>query len=239
MQQEAPVFTCLIVDDDPFDRLVIESELAKYPFLQVKGSFSHPLEARSLMDVVNIQLLILDIDMPLVNGLDLLRSLPDPIPCIFVTSHPEFALEGFELHALDYLLKPLKADRFRQAVLRAKEYLEIKAKAQLYELHFEEDFLGFKESGTYNRVRISEILYLEALKDYTKVITRAKRYVTLANLRTFSEKLPTAKFLRIHRSYVVAVDKIRQVDPHELLVEDSWLPIGKTFRADVARFLGL
>ncbi|MBC7919864.1 MAG: response regulator transcription factor [Ferruginibacter sp.] len=237
MQAEAPAITCLVVDDDPLDRLVIENELAKYPFLRLKGSFSHPLEARPLITRASVQLLFLDVDMPLVSGLELLKSLPEPIPCIFVTSHPEFALEGFEMHALDYLLKPLRADRFRQAVLRAKEFLEIQTKAHLYELHFENDFLGFKEGGTYNRVRMSEVLYLEALKDYTKVITRGKKYVTLANLRNFSEKLPPEKFLRIHRSFVVAVDKIRQVEQHELLLGDTWLPIGKTFRQEVVRFL--
>jgi DNA-binding LytR/AlgR family response regulator len=157
--------------------------------------------------------------------------------CIFITAHPEYALEGFEAHALDYIVKPLKFERFEKAILRAKEYLEIKKKAILYDLEFGNNLLTIKEGTTIIQIKINDIIYLEALGDYTKIITPDKKYLTLHNLKNFIEKLPEKKFVRIHRSFAVAKDKITRLDQNELILEKVKLPIGKTFRREMNKYL--
>ena len=232
------LITCAIVDDNELDRLAIEAYLEQFPFVQLKGSFANPLECLEIIQKKNVQLLFLDIDMPYINGLEFLASLKHPPLCIFITAHPEYALEGFETHALDFLLKPVKPERFERSVMRAREFLQIKNKALLYDVHFADDFLIIKESYDLIQIKISEIIYLEALKDYTKVITPAKTYLTLSNLKNFFEKLPVNRFLRVHRSFAVAINQIRKLEQNELiLLENSKLPVGKTFRQDINRIL--
>ena len=226
-----------IIDDDELDRLTIESYLEQYSFISVDGSFSNPLDCVELIRKKNIKLLFLDIDMPVINGIDFLNSLTNPPACIFITSHPEFALEGFENFALDFLLKPVKPDRFDKAIKRAKEFLQIQEKALLYDVHFADDFLVIKESYDLIQIKISDIIYLEALKDYTKVITLQKTYLTLSTLKHFFEKLPVNRFLRIHRSFAVAMSQVKKMEQNELLLENIRLPIGKTFRNEIHKII--
>ena len=131
----------------------------------------------------------------------------------------------------------MRAERFERSVLRAKEFLQIQDKARLYDVHFADDFLTIKESYDLIQIKISDIIYLEALKDYTKVITRAKTYLTLSNLKNFIEKLPVSRFLRIHRSFAVAINQIRKLEQNELLLDNFRLPVGKTFRNDITEIL--
>lgn len=231
------VIHCAIIEDDELDRITTESFINQIPFLKLDGSFSSALDAAGFINNGGIHVLLMDIDLPLINGLDFYKLLPSAPLCIFITAHPEFALDGFEAHALDFIVKPLKFERFVQAVQRAKEYLEIKEKAVLYDISFENNRLLIKEGTSIIQLKINEILYLEALGDYTKIITREKRYVTLHSLKNLIENLPENKFLRIHRSFAVAVDKISKVKDNELIINDRKLPVGKTFRRDVNKYL--
>ncbi len=231
------VISSFIIDDDELDRLAIEAHLEQYPYIKLEGSFASPFECLELIRKKNIKLLFLDIDMPGINGIDFLNSLENPPLCIFITSHPEYALEGFETHALDYLLKPVKIDRFDRSIKRAREFLQIKNKALLYDVHFADDFLTIKESYDLIQIKISDIIYLEALKDYTKVITPQKTYLTLSNLKNFFEKLPGNRFLRIHRSFAVSINQIKKMEQNELLVSKVRLPVGRTFRNEVNQYL--
>jgi len=228
---------CIIIEDDELDRKTNEHFVEQISFLQLIGSYENVLEALTVLKSTDIQLILMDIDMPVLNGLDFFKSLAKPPLCIFITSHPEYALEGFETHALDYIVKPLKFERFEHAVGRVKEYLEIKEKAVLYDIEFGANILSFKEGTSTIQLRFSDILYLEALGDYTKVITREKKYLTLQNLKTFIEKLPESKFLRIHRSFAVAMDKVNVLKDNELVLDNIKLPVGKTFRRAVNKCL--
>ena len=232
-----PAISCIIVEDDDLDRKTTENFIQQISFLQLIGSFSDALDASGAIKNSNVQLLLMDIDMPVVNGLDFFKSLPDPPLCIFITAHPEYALEGFESHAFDYIVKPLKFERFKQAVYRAQEYLEIKGKAALYDIEFGNNRLSVKDGTTTIQLKITDIIYLEALGDYTKIITSEKMYMTLHNLKTFIEKLPEEKFLRIHRSFAVAVDRIKLLKDNELVLDNVKLPVGKTFRRIVNKYL--
>ena len=232
-----PNVSCIIIEDDELDRKAVEYFVQQISFLQLVGSFENVLEAQPVLRTADIQLILTDIDMPVLNGLDFFKSLTNPPLCIFITSHPEYALDGFESHALDYIVKPLKFGRFEQAVNRAREYLEIKGKAALYTIEIENNMLFFKEGTSTIHLRFSDILYLEALGDYTKIITPEKKYLTLQNLKTFIEKLPESKFLRIHRSFAVAMDKVKIIKDNEMIVGNITLPVGKTFRRYVNKCL--
>jgi DNA-binding LytR/AlgR family response regulator len=228
---------CAIIEDDELDRKVTERFVRQIPFLHLTGSFENVLDAQSILKNNNIRLLLMDIDMPVLNGLEFFKSLANAPLCIFITAHPEYALEGFETQALDYIVKPLKLERFEQAVNRAKEYLEIREKAALYDIEFGKNTLSIKEGTATIQLKITDIIYLEALGDYTKVITAHKMYLTLHNLKSFIEKLPEQKFLRIHRSFAVAIDRIKLLKDNELVLDNVKLPVGKTFRRAVNKYL--
>jgi len=232
-----PNVSCIIIEDDEFDRKAVEYFVQQISFLQLIGSYENVLEAQPVLRAADIQLILTDIDMPVLNGLDFFKSLTNPPLCIFITSHPEYALDGFESQAFDYIVKPLKFGRFEQAANRAREYLEIKGKAALYTIEIENNMLFFKEGTSTIQLKFSDILYLEALGDYTKIITPEKKYLTLQNLKTFIEKLPESKFLRIHRSFAVAMDKVKIIKDNEMIVGNITLPVGKTFRRYVNKCL--
>lgn len=228
---------CILIEDNFSDRKSTENYITKIPFLNLIGSYTDACEAEPALEENNVHLILLDIDIPKINGIDYLRTARPNICCIIITAHPEYAIDGFEARALDYIVKPLKFERFEKAIERAKEYLEIINKAVKYDLEFGNNLLTIKEGATTFQIKINEIVYLEALGDYTKIITIEKKYLTLHNLKNFIEKLPENKFLRIHRSFAVARDKILKLDQNELILEKIRLPIGKTYRRDLNRNL--
>jgi len=228
---------CVIIEDTLVDRLLLEEYLSRYSFITVAGSFANPLESVEHLKTHVTNLLFIDVDMPVLSGIDFLKSMTNPPPSILVTVHPEFAIDAFDIQAIDYLLKPVKPDRLDKAIQRAIELQEIKSKALQYNLHFENDYLMIKEGTAVNKVHVADIVYLEALTNYTKVITEQKKYITLNNLKSFMDHLPENKFLRIHRSYAVAVNKIRGLYKNELLVGEQRLPLGKTYRQQVKKLI--
>lgn len=228
---------CIIIEDDELDREIAENFLERIPFIKLIGSFSNAVEAIGLIRSSSIQVLLMDIDLPTINGIEFIGLLPSPPLFIFITAHPEYALEGYDIHALDFIVKPLKFERLEQAIIRAKDYIEIKEKATLYDIGFENNQLLIKEGTSIIQLKINEIIYLEALGDYTKIITHEKMYVTLHSLKNFIDKLPENRFLRIHRSFAVAIDKISKLKDNELILNDRKLPVGKTFRREVNKYL--
>ncbi len=231
------LINCVIVDDDELDRLAVEICLEQVPFVKILGSFTNPVECLEILKSNIVHLLLLDIDMPVLNGVQFLKALQKPPVCIFITAHPEYALKGFETHAFDFIVKPVVGHRLENSLLRVREYLQIQQKAKLYDIQFADNYLVIKESYDIIQIKVSDIIYLEALKDYTKIITPAKTYLTLSNLKNFFEKLPGDRFLRIHRSFAVAVSQIRKLENNELLLDDFRLPVGKTFRNEINRAL--
>jgi DNA-binding LytR/AlgR family response regulator len=228
---------CIIIDDEEIDRLLIKDYVETSRNLKLFGTYSNAVESLNAMRTENIDLLFLDIDMPIINGIDFLKKFERHPLCIFITSHPEFALDAFELHAVDYLLKPVKKGRFDVAVERADELISIRKKALDYDLNFEKETLTIKEGTSINKVKVNDIIYLEALTNYTKVVTVARKFITLKNLKSFLEELPPDKFLRIHRSYAVAKNKISSLQYDEVVIEGHELPLGKTYRKQIKRFL--
>jgi DNA-binding LytR/AlgR family response regulator len=231
------ILHCVIIDDNRLDRMLLEEYISRHSFLKIAGSFHNAVESLEFIQQGNIDLLFIDVDMPVINGIDFLKSLQNPPPCIFVTVHPEFAIDAFDIQAIDYLLKPVRQERLDRAIQRTLELFEIKAKAVEYSLRFENDFLMIKEGTSVSKVNIHEIIYLEALTNYTKIITVSKNHITLNNLKNFLDHLPMDRFLRIHRSYAVAIDKIQGLDGNDLVIAQHRLPLGKTYRYEVKKLI--
>ena len=182
--------------------------------------------------------LFLDIDLGAANGFEFFRSLAAPPLTVFVTSHPEYALESIEAEAFDYILKPLTDERLARTAARLLDHQLLCHKATLYELHVGAEYLNIREGHRTSRVPVQDIVYLEALDNYTRIHTAQRRYLTLANLGSLCEQLPAARFVRIHRTYAVAVAQVRQLGSAEVLVGGTLLPVGRTYRPQVAAALG-
>ena len=226
----------IAVDDNPVDLLILKECAAGFPFLEHLGSFPNAAQAVDYMDSTRPDLIFLDIEMAGLTGIDLFRQVKEKVPmAVFITSHAEFALEGFELSALDYIIKPLSAERFAETARRIEEFWSMKQKAAAYEVLFEKESLTIKEGHSQVRLPQEEIIYLEAMQDYTKVVTAKKNYLTLTTLTHFLEKISNNNFLRVHRSYAVAVRKISEIHSNKLVCGNNTIPIGKTYRATVAQ----
>jgi DNA-binding LytR/AlgR family response regulator len=231
-------YTCIIVDDNELDRLTLVSYVRRYPFIQITGVFESAAQvlAHTQKNAVP-DVLFLDIDMPGMNGLDLRKQLGQIPACIFVTSHPEFALEGFETAALDYIVKPLKADRFAKAMERLEHFLEMHFKAELLDYTLGEDTLFIKDGHNHIKLQLYEIIYLEALKDYTGIVTRKKKYCVLTPLGNLLKEKAFQTFIRIHRSYAIQKHFIKEISAREVMVNDMLLPVGRSYKETVEKLL--
>lgn len=228
---------CLIVDDDEMDRMNIEDYVTHCSDLKLLGSFSNPVESMELLKTQKIDLLFLDIDMPVMDGISFLKKIENPPLCIYVTSFRDYAADAYDAHAVDYLLKPVKQERFDEAIKRIKEILVLNKKAQYYDLHFEDGQVTIRVGNAIHKVLISDIIFLEALANWTKVVASGQKYITLYNLKNFLQELPRDKFLRVHRSYAVAKNKINKLQNNELHLGEHNVPVGKTYRQSVLNFL--
>jgi DNA-binding LytR/AlgR family response regulator len=234
---ELKKISCIIIEDKAVDAAYLESFVLKETLFDYKGSFLNAMEANAFVRTNQPQLIFMDIDMPIMSGMEYFKQL-DPAPlCIFVTAHSEYAWEGFEAQAFDFILKPVKAERFNSSVERLKEYLALQGRADLYDSQIEENTISIKEGFTKHIIYLKDILYIEALKDYSKVVTADKKIMTLSKLKHFVDKLPPAQFTRVHRSYAVAINKIEKVEVNDLFIRKIKIPVGKTFRNGLKTFL--
>ena len=231
-------YTCVIADDDELDRLTLVSYVRRHPFIRIAGVFESPALALAFVQKGEApDVLFLDIDMPGMNGFELRKQLNQIPACIFVTSHPEFALEGFEMAALDYLVKPLKPDRFAKAMERLEHFLEIHFKAELLDYTLGEDTLFIKDGHNHIKLQLHDIIYLEALKDYTGIVTRKKKYCVLTPLGNLLKEKAFQTFIRIHRSYAIQKHFIKEISSREVMVNDMLLPVGRSYRDTVEKLL--
>jgi two-component system, LytTR family, response regulator len=233
-------YTCIIVDDSQMDRLAVQAFLEEYSFLKLAGSFASARESLEHIRVAGVpDAIFLDVDMPEKNGLELREELRIIPACIFVTAHPQFALEGFELAALDYLVKPLREDRFETAMRRLQEYLELHHKAELLDFTLGESTLFIKDGFNKVKLQINEIVYLEALKDYTGIITKHRKYCVLSPLGTLIKEKAFQSFVRIHRSYAIHRQAVSEISSKGVRVNDILLPIGKSYKDSVDKFFSV
>jgi DNA-binding LytR/AlgR family response regulator len=223
-------YNCIILDDDELDRLTIFSFARKYPFLNIAGTFASAKEALPVIDSKNIDIILSDIDMPGLSGLDFRRKLLQVPVCIFITSYPDNAVESFELAALDFIVKPLTAERFDAAIKRAKQYLDIREKASKVESNPGENSIFIKDGYQSIKVSLNDILYLEALKDYTRVATEEKNHYVLCPISNLLKEKKFQSFIRIHRSFAVQRQLIKKITPYEVTVNSISIPIGRSYK---------
>ncbi len=218
----------IIVDDDEIDRCAVETEAARFPFLQLLFSCSHPLEGAELIKRFNPDVVFVDIEMPDISGLELVSLCRNShMQPVFITSHPEFAVESYNLEAFDYLVKPFSSERFARCVLRLRDFISLKGKAYSFDEEKESGFIIVKQGYEKHRLQLKDIQYLEAMKDYTRIKTSEKTFLVLSTLSGMLEQLPADQFLRIHRSFVVNVDKVTEVAGNSVYVQSVELPLGK------------
>lgn len=238
---------CIIVEDEPLARNLLEQYIQKLPYLELVKSFSNPLEALDFLDVNTIDLLISDIQMPELTGISLLKVLPVKPLIILTTAYPEYALEGYELDVMDYLLKPITFERFLQAMEKAKSRLQVIRQAVVQEAIPVKPFIFVKDRTKLVKVKLEDIVYIEGLKDYIIIYTKDKRIVPLQTLKSFENQLPTNQFIRIHNSYIVSFDAIEAIDKEKVQIvpityqtgtpAKTFLPISDTYRKAFKEFI--
>ncbi|MBS1750896.1 MAG: response regulator transcription factor [Bacteroidetes bacterium] len=224
------VFNCFIVDDDEVDRLSTIAFCRRYPFLQVTGVFETGLTALEAAYLHPPDVLFLDIDMEDITGLELRERLLNIPVCIFITAYPDYAIESFEKAALDFLIKPLSANRFAITMERLEQYLVLYNKARLLDYTLGGDAVFIKEGHSQVKILLHEILYLEALKDYSGIVTASKKYCILSTLTGLLEQKAFTSFVRIHRSYAVQKNYITKITAKEVFIKDIALPLGGIYK---------
>jgi len=227
------MFKCVIIDDDEQSRRILEHYVETTSFLTCIASFASSKQGLSyLINNKEVDILYLDIDMPELSGLDLLRALPRIPVTVFTTSHTDFALTAFELQASDYLVKPVDYPRFAKSAANLVERLRMVPSKSGEMLLPEEDNVFIKVNNRMVRISTSDILYIEALNDYVLVTTDQRQYILDTTMRAIEEKLPDDKFSRIHRSFIVNIKKIEAIEDNSVIIKTKFIPISRTYQQD-------
>lgn len=222
---------CVIVDDDEIDRLTVVAYVKKFPQFEIQGIYASAEEVLYKINSEKVDVLFMDVDMPGISGLELRQKLNEIPVGIFITSYAEHAVESFELEALDFIVKPLKLERFSQTVSRIEKFMEINEKANLFESSLGGDAIYIKEGHEQVKIKLHDILYLEALKDYTLVVTNQKRHCVLSTLGTLLKDDSFSSFVRVHRSYAVQKQYIDKISTQEIsLNQNTKIPVGRSYK---------
>lgn len=230
----AKKYTCIIIDDDEIDRLTVLSFAKKFAVLDILGVFESAEDALPFIEKEKVDILFLDIDMPGLNGIEFRKQTLEIPICIFITAHPEHAVESFQIETLDFIVKPLKLDRFAQTVSRIEEFMEVRLKASLFEASIGGDTIYIKEGHEQTKVKLHEILYLEALKDYTLIITDKKRHCVLSSIGNLLKEDHFQSFIRIHRSYAVQKQFIQKMNSTEIILNNNVsIPVGRSYKENL------
>ena len=202
---------CLIVDDEPLAQQVIETYIQKMPSLVLVGKCDNAMEAYEVLHNEKIDVMFLDIQMPVITGVEFLRTLQNPPAVIFTTAYPDFAMEGYDLNITDYLLKPVSFERFLKAVNKATEHIALQQQSVQEVEATATDYFFVKEDSKLVKINFSDIDHIECMKDYAKIFTKQRMIVTHHTMKRFEEVLPPLQFVRIHRSYIVNIPSIQSI----------------------------
>jgi len=226
--------TCIIVDDEPLARQGLELNIANVESLQLLGTFSNALAASDFLRKENVDLMFLDINMPELSGLDFLKSLREAPMVIFTTAYPQYALESYELDAIDYLVKPIRIERFLKAVNKAENYLKLLqqdgSSSQVEKI--EDDYVFIKADRKFIKIFFRDILFIEGLKDYVVIHTAEKKVITSMNVKTIAAQLPPAIFSRVSKSYIINTTHISSFDNELIYIGSHEIPLGQSFKED-------
>jgi two-component system LytT family response regulator len=234
---------CLIVDDEPLALHILEDYISKIPFLQLVKATTNPIEALTIVQEKGADLVFLDVQMPELSGIQFLRISNGKAKVILTTAYPQYALEGYELDVIDYLLKPIAFDRFFKAVQKAQTIMQpannhVQAEpAQQPRQDFLSDFIFVKTEHKIQKVYLNDILFIEGLKDYISIFTPVERIITLQNMKKMEDALPSKYFIRVHKSYIVSVNKIDSIERSRIFISDKIIPVGDTYRDEFFKII--
>ncbi|QWT86457.1 response regulator transcription factor [Chryseobacterium sp. PCH239] len=225
---------CIIVDDEPLARAEMRSLIAEISSMDVLGEFSNAPSALEFLKDNEVDLIFLDIEMPMVTGLEFVEMLPKKSLIIFTTAYSQYALKSYELEAVDYLLKPIDPQRLKKAIDKAVLYTELLSKDTVKNTVESNtaDFLFIKAERRFYKISFSDIKFIEGLKDYVVIHTKQQKLITAMNLKTIHQKISGETFIRVSKSYVVNMNFIDSFDNHNIYIEDSEIPLGEVYRAD-------
>jgi len=223
--------TCIIIDDEPLARQGIENYIKRTRFLKLLGSYSIPDKIEPTL-LSAVDLIFLDMKLHKKNGLDFYRTLlPDTPFAVVISAFPEFALDSFELNVADYLLKPVSFERFTESVNRVKELIRLKSDSQLF-YDSQADYFFIKSNNQIQKLKYEDILYIEGLSNYVLIYTEQQKYLSYLTLNHITEKLPAKKFIRIHKSYIVPIDKVEAIKGNDVYIQGHCLPLGQSYKQD-------
>jgi two-component system LytT family response regulator len=221
---------CIAIDDEPLALRKVVDYIEKIPFLELVAQFDNGLEALSYLKQHNIDLIYLDIQMPDIKGTQLVSILKNKPQVVFTTAYDQYALEGYQLDATDYLLKPIAFDRFLESAQKALDRMAFVPTISENETEQNEGFLFVKTENKWRKVVINDILYIEGLKDYLSIYTTTERILTLQNFNSLLEKLSNDQFVRVHKSFVVAITQIQELEKSRVFINEKWIPVSDTYR---------
>ncbi|TAJ10697.1 DNA-binding response regulator [Marinilabiliaceae bacterium JC017] len=235
-------FRTIAIDDEPLALDMMAGYIEKTPFLELVGAYDNPIDALEVIKEQQIQLIFLDIQMPDLSGTQFARTLGPEVKVIFSTAYEQYALEGFQLEALDYLLKPISYEAFLKSANRARNHFEMVQKAQavpVEEVVTNSDYLFIKADYKVQRINYDEILYFEGLKDYVKVYTTQAEtpIVFHATMKAIENKVPKERFMRVHRSYIVNLDKVNTVERYRIVFGKERIPVSDLYKEQFNEFL--
>lgn len=225
---------CLVIDDEPFALDLIKRYIEKTPYIDLKGAFTNPIKAMEFLNTQEIDLIFLDINMPELSGIQLLNSLTSQPLVIFTTAYAEYGAESYEYSAVDYLLKPVKYERFLKAVNKAIDMntkVPPSGNSEIVEKHnSEKDFVYIKSGTRHHKIKLDEVLYVEGAGNYTTFYIGKQKILTLLKMSEVLELLPDSDFKRIHKSYIISIKHMDIIEKHQVIIRGNQIPIGVTYR---------
>ncbi|MEM7486060.1 MAG: LytTR family DNA-binding domain-containing protein [Bacteroidota bacterium] len=244
------MISCIIIDDEPLALEIISSYCEDLGGIEVKHTLTNPLDAIEILSRDKIDLVFLDIEMPQINGIDFLKTIDRKPLFIFTTAYPQYAIEGFELNAVDYLVKPIPFARFVKAINRAKELHDFRNPTNTPSVQnvvsaagipqTSNQFIFVKSEYDNIKIKLEEIKYIQGLKDYLKIhVDDSKPILTLMSFKNIESKLPTDNFLRVHRSFIVNINRIDSVQRNKILIDGIRIPIGESYKEDFLKRIGI
>jgi len=228
----------IAIDDEPLALRLVSDYVSKTPFLELTGAFDNPLDAIDFLSTNTADLILVDIQMPDLTGIEFTRTLEDAPKIIFTTAYEKYALEGFKLNAIDYLLKPFSYEEFLKAVGKARKQVELETNA-LPSIEANNQFLFLKSEYKIRRINFNDILYIEGLKDYIKVYIAGdeKPVLSLNSIKSLEQKLPEDKFMRVHRSFIVNLDKIDTIERSRIIFGKVYIPVSDQYKEKFQEYL--
>jgi two-component system, LytTR family, response regulator LytT len=232
------IIKTIAIDDEPLALQLLTGYITRTPFLELVGEFDNPFGALEFLNKSPVDLMFLDIQMPDLTGTEFVKVLKDGPKLVFVTAYERYALEGFKLDAVDYILKPYSYEEFLQAATKALRVLSLEGQGRM-EMDFNADFLFLKSEYKVRRIRFDDILYVEGLKDYIKVFVagETRPILSIGSLKTLEARLPESRFMRVHRSFIVNLEKIGTIERSRIIFGKEYIPVGDQYKEKFQAFL--